>query len=132
MLCKVFKLKSRLRFAVTILIALLFPISSAGALAHCVEMPDTMKSSASDNGQPGHALQMNDDDDAHHATKGHSHNHEKKSGKSSVSVCTGSGAALIAQCSFGVSTRLVAADFAATVEWVVGLSVPPASEPPRI
>lgn len=130
MLCKVFKLKSRLRFAVTVLIALLFPISSAGAMVHCLEMP--IKSSASNDGQPSHEMQQNDDDGAHHSTKSHPHNHAKKSGSSSASVCTGSGAALIAQCRLEVSTRLVAADFAETAESVVGLSVPPPSEPPRI
>lgn len=132
MLCNVFKLKSRLRLATTVLVGLMFIISAASATAHCLESPAGMQPGASDNGQPGHELQKNDQDGAHHGVKEHSHNPPKKKGGSSASVCAGSGMALVAQCKVELGLRLVESPFAAIAQAPLSLSVPPPSEPPRI
>lgn len=125
------KLKLRLRFAISILVGLIFALSSAGAMAHCPDMPSIIKSGPFSAEHSDHGLQEVDQADAHHGHNDHSHSHTKKAGNS-ANMCTGSGVALIEQCKFDHSPRLLASQFALTVQSVISLSVPPASEPPRI
>lgn len=136
----VFRLTSRLRFAVTILIGLMFAVSPVGAIAHCLDMPHAMQSSAPDKGPSGQ--DMHDNDMAasmaanmaamSHGLSDRAHDHSKKKHGSSASVCVGPGLALVAQCKFDITARLATTTFAAVAQSVIGLSVPPPSEPPRI
>lgn len=133
MLYNRFKLMAGFRVTVSMLVALIIAISSAGATAHCPDLSTKTKSDNHYAGQANHGLEEKNDGGAQHGTVGHSHNDpKKKKGSESATVCAGSGVALIAQCKIDVCPRLTTAVFAVTAQSILSLSFPPPSEPPRI